>query len=57
MLGAETSPDGLPEPLRTSFENPLTNLVITYYAETDFTVVEGDLLESLDRLTPAAPHH
>lgn len=49
LLGAETSPDALPEPLRTAFENPLTNLIVTYYAETDFTV-NSDVLGMLDQL-------
>ncbi|MGK0186405.1 MAG: hypothetical protein ACI9R3_002188 [Verrucomicrobiales bacterium] len=49
LLGWETNQDGLPEPLRTSFENPLTNLIVTYYAETDF-MVDGDVLGTLSRL-------
>jgi len=43
LLGAETNPATLPEPLRTVFANPLTNSIITYYAETDFELTQDQL--------------
>ncbi len=38
LLGAETTPQALPEPIRTPFADPRFNGTVTYYLETDFTV-------------------
>ena len=43
LLGAEPSPGDLPEPLLTTFANPVGNAILTYYAETDFELTPDQL--------------
>ncbi|NIP96165.1 MAG: hypothetical protein GWO24_23090, partial [Akkermansiaceae bacterium] len=47
LLGFETSPAELPEPLRTSFADPVENEIVTYYFETDFEL-SGAEVANLD---------
>ena len=49
LLGAENNPADVPEPLRTLFDNPVGNQILTYYAEIDFEV-PGEQLENLSAL-------
>jgi hypothetical protein len=43
LLGSETSPDALPEPLRTTFAPSSGNSIITYYFEKEFEVSANEL--------------
>lgn len=38
LLGFDINPANLPEPLQTTFADPVTNDIVTYYFETDFFV-------------------
>ncbi|MFT5409231.1 MAG: hypothetical protein ACI9NC_001952, partial [Verrucomicrobiales bacterium] len=43
LLGSETSPASMPEPLRTVFAASADNAIITYYFEREFTLTSGQL--------------
>jgi len=43
LLGSETSPDALPEPLRTTFAPSSGNVIMTYYFEKEFEVTANEL--------------
>ena len=45
LLGSETTPDAMPEPLRTEFAPSADNDIITYYFETEFTLSAAQLAE------------
>ncbi|CAN5142887.1 hypothetical protein BH23VER1_BH23VER1_29450 [soil metagenome] len=50
LLGSETTPDALPEPLRTEFAPSGANDIITYYFEREFAL-QADQLASLASLS------
>ena len=49
LLGAETTPAAMPEPIRTAFADPLGNDIVTYYFEIDFEL-NGVQVASADKL-------
>ncbi len=49
LLGVETSPASLPEPIGRQLANPTTNAIVTYYFESDFSLSASQVanIESL----------
>jgi len=43
LLGSETSPDAMPEPLRTMFAPSSGNAIVTYYFEKEFNLTTNQL--------------